>query len=1012
MILCVKSTQRLCSITIMNRKNSILGRISLMILVLSLTFVGYSQVNISGTILDNITKEPLVGAYVVPVNGKGGAISDTEGKFTLNVTPQVKQFKVTFVGYTSQTIDISNKTTFEILLVSEDKLDEVIVIAYGTQKKSDKTGAVTQVTSKELNKGRITDPIQGMQGKAAGVNISKQGGDPNGGFSVNIRGAASITGGTGPLYVVDGVVGIDPTTLNPDDIESFNILKDAASTSLYGTQGSNGVIIITTRGGAFGRTSSDQIKVEYNNFISFDKVANRLDFLTGDQLRQYASDVNSQNFSDNGANTDWMDEIYRTGISQQHTLAFSKADENTSYRASISANNLMGVIKGSSRDRYIARLNISQKALNDKLTLTARLSGTFQKSNFVQYGGGSSPDNVIYQAMRRSPTDPVYNADGTYYESDRSFQYNNPVALIEQTQNEQDAKKLLGNFDASYKITDNLTAQINTAYTRDDNQSFYAQQASAFSNTTNGIAARSYNNKNYKYTSEVLNYNNTFNEKHNLNLIGGHSWQSVSYDGFRAEARNIDPFYEDVQSNNLQAYSQIEWGYVSSYRSIEEGLASVFSRAIYDFDKKYYLTASLRRDKSTKYGDDIEWGTFWAVSSAWNIAKEKFMENVSLVSELKLRVGYGLTGNADIPNGIDRVLYRPTGLAQNAETGELEVVWNNNQGNISNPNLAWEEVNELNVGLDFGLLKNRITGSLEIYQKTTKGLVMEVAVPVPPNIAPKKYENAGEIQNNGFELTLNAVVLDNKNLTWESTVALSSNTQETVTLGNLETNQLGIKKLYVSGRGLVGGDNYTQVILPGHEIGSFFLPVYVGLSGDGKFLFETASGGVTRDVTKAQRQFVGSAQPDLIIGWSNYFKLFKGFDASFSLRGIFGHQIFNVTKMVFSNPADAPTLNVLESAISGEAASITSDPTISTYYLEDGDFIKLDNISFGYNIPFKPESSIKNLRVFVNSNNLWMWTKYTGLDPELNFSGTEFGRDQYDVYPRTTSLTIGLNASF
>ena len=355
MILCVKSTQRLCSITIMNRKNSILGRISLMILVLSLTFVGYSQVNISGTILDNITKEPLVGAYVVPVNGKGGAISDTEGKFTLNVTPQVKQFKVTFVGYTSQTIDISNKTTFEILLVSEDKLDEVLVIAYGTQKKSDKTGAVTQVTSKELNKGRITDPIQGMQGKAAGVNISKQGGDPNGGFSVNIRGAASITGGTGPLYVVDGVVGIDPTTLNPDDIESFNILKDAASTSLYGTQGSNGVIIITTRGGAFGRTSSDQIKVEYNNFISFDKVANRLDFLTGDQLRQYASDVNSQNFSDNGANTDWMDEIYRTGISQQHTLAFSKADENTSYRASISANNLMGVIKGSSRDRYIAR---------------------------------------------------------------------------------------------------------------------------------------------------------------------------------------------------------------------------------------------------------------------------------------------------------------------------------------------------------------------------------------------------------------------------------------------------------------------------------------------------------------------------------------------------------------------------------------------------------------------------------------------------------------------------------
>ena len=561
--LCVKNTLRFWLKTIMNRKISILGRKGLMMIILSLAYASYSQTNISGTISDNFTKEPLVGAYVLPINGQGGAISDLDGKFTLEINESVKQFKVTFVGYTPQTIDISNQTKFQILLVSEDKLDEVLVIAYGTQKKSDKTGAVTQVTSKELNKGRITDPIQGMQGKAAGVNISKQGGDPNGAFSVNIRGAASITGGTGPLYVVDGVVGIDPTTLNPDDIESFNILKDAASTSLYGTQGSNGVIIITTKGGSFGGRISDQIKVEYNNFISFDKVANRLDFLTGNQLRQYADDVNSQNFSDNGANTDWMDEIYRTGISHQHTLAFSKSDENTSYRASISTNNLIGVIKGSSRDRYIARLNISQKALNDKLTLTARLSGTIQKSDFIQYGGGSSPDNVIYQAMRRSPTDPVFNPDGTYYESDRSFQYNNPVALIEQTQNEQDAKKLLGNFDASYAISDHLTAQINTAYARDDNQSFYAQPASAFSNTTNGLAARSYNNKNYKYVSEILNYNNSFNKKHNLNLIGGHSLQSVSYDGFRAEARNIDPFYEDVQSNNLQAYSQIEWGYVS-----------------------------------------------------------------------------------------------------------------------------------------------------------------------------------------------------------------------------------------------------------------------------------------------------------------------------------------------------------------------------------------------------------------------------------------------------------------
>jgi len=970
------------------------------------------QTKITGTVADNETKEPLVGAYIQLIGSKGGAITDGTGKFSFDLPANVKSFKVSFIGYTQQTIEIGNQTQFTILLKSQDDLDEVIVIAYGTQKKSDKTGAVTQVSADELNKGRITDPIQGLQGKAAGVNVSKQGGDPNAGFSVNIRGSASITGGTGPLYVVDGVIGIDPTTINPDDIATFNVLKDAASTSLYGTQGSNGVIIITTKGGSMGGAVSDRINIEYNNFVAFDKVANRLDFLSGDELRDYAIKTNNANFQDNGANTDWMDAIYRTGISQQHTIAVSKSDENTNYRLSVSTNKLTGVLKGTDKTRNIARFNISQKALDDKLTISARLSATLETNNYVKYDGGSDPKNVIYQAMRRAPTDPITNADGSFFETDRNFQYNNPVAIIDQFTNTRDAKRYLTNVDAAYAITKNLEAKVTGALGRDDDQSWYAEPASAFSNTTNGLASRSYNNKSYNYISEILSYNNTFNEKHSLNVLGGHSWQSVSYDGFRTEARNIDPFYEGVGADNLKAYSELEWGYASSYRSTPEGLASVFSRAIYDFNKKYYMTASLRRDKSSKYGDDVEWGTFWALSSAWNIKKENFAKNWNDVSDLRLRLGYGLTGNADIPNNIDRVRYEPTSKGIDSETGQEIIIWNNNRGNIPNPDLAWEEVRELNLGLDFGFFKNRITGSVELYSKNTNGLVMEVSVPVPPNIAPKKYENAGEIKNNGIELTLNGIVLDQKNFQWKTTFVASKNKQETITLGNLEANSLGIKKLYVSGRGLVGGDNYTQVILPGYEIGSFFLPVYKGLTSDGKFLFETEAGGVTRDVTKAKRQFVGSAQPDIIIGWSNYFQIYKNFDASFSLRGIFGHQIFNVTKMVFSNPADAPNQNVLASAIVGESATITSDPTISTYYLEDGDFVKLDNLSFGYNIPFSPESKIKNLRVYLTGNNVWMWTKYSGLDPELNFSGTEFGRDQYDVYPRTRSISIGINTTF
>jgi len=988
-------------------------RVSLLLLVMFLITTVHAQSKISGTIQDSENNEPLVGAYVTPVGAKGGAISDTEGKFELNVPAGVSSIKVSFVGYMDQILAVGNQTVFDIKMVSDDKLDEVLVIAYGTQKKSDKTGAVTQVTAEELNKGRITDPIQGMQGKAAGVNISKQGGDPNAGFSVNIRGSASLTGGTGPLYVVDGVVGVDITTINPDDIASINVLKDAASTSLYGTQGSNGVIIITTKGGSFGRGDVDEnITVEYNSFVSFDQVANRLNFLSGSQIRDYANEIGSANFQDNGANTDWMDEIYRTGISQQHTLAINKSDENTNLRASLSANNLTGVLKGTRKDRYIARINIAQKAFDNKVTFTARLSGTLEQNKYVKYDGGSAPDNVIYQAMRRSPTDPVYNADGTFFETDRNFQYNNPVAMIEQIQNERDAKRLLANLSVKYDINKHWNINVTSAVGRDDDQKWYASPASAFSNQINGNASREYNNKYFSQISEVISYTNTFREKHNLNAIGGHSWQQESTDGLKAEASGIDPFYESVGADNLQAYSVINWGNVSSYNSRPIGLASFFSRAIYDFDKRYYFTASLRRDKSTKYGDDIEWGTFWALSSAWNIKREGFMKNVTKVSDLRLRVGYGLTGNADIPNEIDQVLFSPSGPGIDSETGEENIAWNNKQNNNANPNLAWEEVRELNIGIDFGFLKNRISGSLELYSKNTNNLVTEVAVPVPPNIAPRTFLNAGEIQNNGIELTLNGVVIDKKNILWRTSLAASTNKQETITLGDPDLDDNGLRKLFVSGRGLVGNNNYTQIILPGYEIGSFFLPVYAGQSSDGKFLYQTEAGGVTRNVEQAARQFVGSAQPDAIIGWSNYVKFYKNWDASIAVRGIFGHQIFNVTRMVFSNPADAPNLNVLESALEGENATLTSDPAISTYYLEDGDFIKLDNLSIGYNLPLGKENKIKNLRLYLNGTNLAMWTKYSGSDPELNFSGTEFGRDQYDVYPRTRSFTFGLNATF
>jgi iron complex outermembrane receptor protein len=974
------------------------------------TTVAFGQTKITGTVSDEESNEKLIGAYVVPVNSNGGAITDDLGNFNLTVPAGVKSIKISFVGYDDQTLLLGTKTRFDVKMASADKLGEVIVIAYGTQKKSDKTGAVTQVTSEELNKGRITDPIQGMQGKAAGVNVSKQGGDPNKGFTVNIRSSGSLTGSTDPLYVVDGVVGIDPTTLNPDDIASFNILKDAASTSLYGTQGANGVVIITTKGsGVKGRGRIQPMKVEYNGFVSFDKVANRLDFLSGDEIRQWAKDVNSTSFQDGGANTDWLDEIYTTGISQQHTFAVSQGTESGSFRASLSSNNLQGVLKGTSKDRYIARLNLNQMALDDKLTMNFRMSGTFEKNDYVKYDDGSAPDNAIYQAMRRSPTDPVYNPDGSYYESDRSFEYNNPVAIIEQFEDNRDAKRLLANAKLSYEIIDGLSFTINGAVSRDDDQYLKFQPRASFANQSNGSGERGYNNKAYNYIDEVISYTKTIKDIHSLNVIGGHSYQVTKKNGFSAYAE--DAYSDVIGANNLETFNEVEYGYVKSYSNADEGLASFFSRAIYDYDKKYYTTLSLRRDKSSKYGDNKEWGTFFAVSTAWNMKKEKFLKDNSKVSDLRLRIGYGTTGNTNIPNGIDNVSYTPNGQAIDPETGETVLLLGNVQDIQENPDLGWERLGEFNVGIDYGFLKNRFSGSIEFYKKKTTDLVAAKTQDVPPNRNRNIYANLGQIDNQGIEVSFNANVINKKNLSWKTTLVASRNVQETITLGDIEADAEGLRRLYISGRGLVGGDNYTQLIKPGQPIGSFYLPVYVATSADGKFLFETESGGFTRDPQKAKRQFVGSAQPDVILGWSNYFEIWKGFDASFSLRGIFGHQIYNVTKMVFSNPSDAPTLNVLQSAIEERDAGLTSQPTVSTYYLEDGDFIKLDNFSLGYNFDLKKENRVKRLRLYANANNLWMWTKYSGLDPELNFSGSEFGRDQYDVYPRTRSLTFGVNLS-
>ncbi|MDD3566763.1 MAG: SusC/RagA family TonB-linked outer membrane protein [Bacteroidales bacterium] len=971
---------------------------SLFVVSLLLSLSAWSQETpVTGRVTDSRDGSPLIGVNVVIKGTTIGTVTDLDGEYSIAASPNATLI-YSYLGYETLEIPVESRRLINVALVeSWETLEEIIVIGYGTQKKSDRTGAVAHIKAEELNQGVLTDPIQALQSKAAGVMITKKGGDPNSGFSIKIRGASSLSTGTGPLFVIDGVPGVDPTTIAAEDIESFNILKDASAAAIYGSRGANGVVIITTKRGDFKKGS----QIDFNSYVSTDFVANRLDLMSASQIRQYVTDYNLD-FIDGGADIDWQEEIYRPGMSQNYNLGYSGGDENGSYRVSLSHSDFEGVIIGTSKTRTIARINIDKKAFDDRLMIQSGLSGTFENNNYISYGGWGSND-ILFQAFQRNPTDPVYDEEGNLYDTQRSFNYWNPVKLVDDIHNERDAKRFNGFLKADLEIIEGLVAGVNIGYTRNDSESFYFEPTTLRLGTTSGYGRRAYDNFESKILEATVRYTNSF-DKNNLEFIGGYSFQEDMSTGLSAQGSQ--PFLDYTMMHDLSIFQDVNPGDINSYK-LSNRLVSFFGRGIYNYDQKYYLTATIRRDGSSRFGKNNEWGWFPSASLMWNITGEDFMSNLDVVNSLKLRVGYGITGNQEIGTYNDLAYYVSAGNAPNPETGENSILFR--FAHEANPDLKWEENAELNIGLDFGLYRDRISGSLEYFVKNTYDLLGNYSVPVPPNRVDRKWANVGEIEIKGFELFVQTFPVRMNNFEWKTSIVLSSYQQNVKSLSNETYSWSELQEGWLSGPGLVGDRNWTQVVMPDVPIGTWYMPEYAGLSPDGKFLFYTAAGGVTRDITLAERRIVGNAQPDFELGWSNYFTFYKNFDMSFNIRAIYGYEIFNTTRLIFGNPIALPNTNALVSAIAEKENGLDDNPKPSSYYLEDGSFIRLDNVSLGYN--FKNVPGFKNIRVYFASNNLLTLTNYTGIDPEISFDGLSFGLDQYNVYPKTRTFTFGVNVT-
>lgn len=969
---------------------------------LDIEAVQQQTVTVTGVVKDK-SGEPIIGANILEKGTANGMITNVDGQYTLKVKDANSVLSVSYIGYKTQEITVGNKRKIDIILADDTELlDEVVVIGYGTQKKGDVTSAISSVKAEDFLVGNFNNAGELLKGKVVGLTITKPSGDPGAGTEISLRGIVSISGNASPLVLIDGIPG-DMGTVPPENIASIDVLKDASAAAIYGTRGAGGVILITTKTGQ----REQKATATYAGYVSFSNWTKKADFMTAEDIR-----AGKTQYNDEGYDTDWLDAVSRTAVTHNHSFTIQGGSASTSYYGNITYRSAEGVMKKTGNEDLSMSFDVSHWMLNNMLKINLNVVTDNYKYEV------NDPTYIYRQAVIRNPTSPIWNEDGSYAE--RSLlQYYNPVSL--QNENTGESKSQSNRMTGNVTFTPikgwetNLMLASHRSSSKTGSYNTKYHTTTAIGNLT-GEASLSDNYDRTDYLELTSKYRATFAGKHRFEGMVGYSWSRNTYESAGMWNANFPTDYFGY--NNMGAGEYLTDGKASmSSSKTESTLIGTFARISYGFDNRYNILASVRYEGSSKFGANHKWGAFPSVSLGWNIMNESFLESTrNWLNNLKLRAGYGVTGviPAYSYQSIVRYSYSGGNYYRDGKWGKgLKALSN------ANPDLKWEIAKELNVGLDWGVLNDRLGGSVDFYVKNTSDMLFDYAVPSPPNLYTSTLANVGKMRNSGIEIMVRAIPVQTKDFEWNTALTMQHNANKLVSLSNdlYQTENI----LWQQG---VGDpvSQYTHKVEVGKSFGEIWSLKAVGVSEKtGLFLIENPETGQAAEFYQEMRndrdnwyQRMGNGIPKISMGWNNTFR-YQNFDLTMQFTGQFGYKIINQQRVFYENNAHA--YNKLKSAadaIGGiRPLSAQQSQVVTSYYIEDGDYLKLTNMTLGYTYDFKKSAYIKNIRFYGSVDNLFTITKYKGADPELGSNNFwTAGVDSRDKYPTVRSFTVGMNVTF